>query len=43
MWVAVRANLRGVLEQVSAADLRDGTLPADVDALAAEPDAWQAH
>lgn len=41
MWVAVRANLRAVLEQVTLADLRDGTLDPSVEALAADPDAWQ--
>lgn len=39
-WIAVRANLRAVLERVTLADLRDGELVADVEALAAEPDAW---
>lgn len=39
-WVAVRANLRAVLERVTLADLRDGQLVADVEALAAEPDSW---
>ena len=40
MWVALRASLRGVLEQVTLADLRDGKLPSDVDALADDPAAW---
>ena len=40
MWVALRASLRGVLEQVTLADLRDGKLPTDVDALADDPAAW---
>ena len=39
-WVAVRANLRAVLERVTLADLRDGQLVADVEALAAAPDSW---
>lgn len=43
MWIAVRANLRAVLENVTVADLRDGALPSDVDALADDPDAWQVH
>jgi Rrf2 family protein len=42
-WIAVRANLRAVLEHVSLADLRDGTLPPEVDRLAADAEAWQAH
>jgi Rrf2 family protein len=39
-WIAVRANLRAVLEQVTLADLRDGQLVADVDRLADPDDAW---
>lgn len=39
-WIAVRANLRAVLERVTLADLRDGKLHPDVDALADDPDAW---
>jgi hypothetical protein len=40
MWVALRANLRTVLEHVTLADLRAGVLPAGVDALADAPGAW---
>ena len=40
MWVALRANLRSVLERVSLADLRSGVLPEHVEALAADEDAW---
>jgi Rrf2 family protein len=40
MWVAVRANLRAVLEKVSLADLHAGELPAEVEAIAAVEDAW---
>ena len=43
VWVAVRASLRGVLEQVTLADLARGELPASVQALAADPDAWAPH
>lgn len=39
-WIAVRANLRAVLEHVTLADLRDGRLQPDIDALAADADAW---
>jgi Rrf2 family protein len=39
-WVAVRANLRGVLEHVTLADLRDGRLLPEVDRLADPDDAW---
>jgi Rrf2 family protein len=43
VWIAVRANLRAVLEHVTIADLADGDLPEAIEALAADPDAWQAH
>lgn len=39
-WIAVRANLRAVLENVSLEHLRDGKLPKAVDALALDEDAW---
>jgi Rrf2 family protein len=40
VWVAVRANLRAVLEHVTLADLAHGELPDEVRALSADPDAW---
>jgi Rrf2 family protein len=40
LWIAVRANLRGVLENVTLADLSDGKLPARIDKLADDPEAW---
>jgi DNA-binding IscR family transcriptional regulator len=36
----VRASLRGVLENVTLADLVDGKLPARIDKLADDPEAW---
>ena len=42
-WIALRANLRSVLERVTLADLRDGRLPDDLEALASLDDAWQAR
>ncbi len=39
-WIAVRANLRAVLENVTLADLRDGKLSPEVDGLADSDDAW---
>jgi Rrf2 family protein len=42
-WIAVRANLRAVLEHVTLADLRDGALIPRVDKLANDPDAWAVH
>src|SRR5438034_7612960 len=43
VWIAVRANLRAVLEQVTIAELARGELPAAIEALAADQDAWQPH
>jgi Rrf2 family protein len=43
VWVAVRASLRNVLETVTIADVAAGELPASVEALAADPDAWAPH
>ena len=43
VWIAVRGNLRAVLEAVTLADLAAGRLPAEVSRIAADPDAWQPH
>jgi hypothetical protein len=43
VWVALRANLRAVLEGVTLADLAAGALPDDVAALTTVADAWQPH
>lgn len=40
-WIAVRANLRAVLEHVTLADLRDGSLSPEVQAMADVEDAWR--
>jgi Rrf2 family protein len=40
VWIAVRHNLRAVVEKVTLADLADGKLPARVDKLADDPEAW---
>ena len=40
VWVAVRANLRAVLETVTLADLISGELPKPVAQLIADPDVW---
>ena len=39
VWIAVRANLRAVVEHVSLADLAAGRVPEEVARLAADPDA----
>lgn len=43
VWIAVRANLRNVLENVTLADLVSGDMPEVVTTLAAEPDSWAAR
>ena len=43
VWIAVRANLRAVLETVTLADLVEGSLPASVEELTRDPDAWVHH
>jgi Rrf2 family protein len=43
VWIAVRANLRIVLEAVTLADLAAGRLPQEVAAITADPDAWLPH
>jgi Rrf2 family protein len=43
VWVALRANLRAVLERVTLADLAAGELPEGVVALTTGADAWQPH
>jgi Rrf2 family protein len=40
VWIAVRANLRAVVEHVSIADVAAGELPAAVERLAEDPEAW---
>jgi Rrf2 family protein len=41
VWIALRANLRKVLEEVSVADVASGKLPKDVLALTRAEEAWQ--
>jgi Rrf2 family protein len=41
VWIALRANLRKVLEHVTIADVAAGKLPKDVIALTREEQAWQ--
>src|SRR5947209_17171953 len=40
VWIAVRAALRGVVENVTVADVAAGKLPAEVEQLARDPEAW---
>lgn len=41
LWVAVRASLREVLDEVSVADLLAGDFPSSVRRLLAIPDVWE--
>jgi Rrf2 family protein len=40
VWIAVRANLRRVLEQVTIADIARSELPDAVESVIADPGAW---
>lgn len=41
LWVAVRAAVRSVVDEVSLADLASGDLPSRIHELTQGPDAWQ--
>ena len=43
VWIAVRANLRAVLESVTLADIAEGNLPKTVIILTQDPEAWVHH
>ena len=43
VWVAARASLRKVLDEVSLADIVVGRLPRHVKTLTADPEAWKAR
>lgn len=43
LWLAVRVQLRTVLENVTIADLATGKLPSDVAKLVSGPEAWADH
>ncbi len=40
VWIAVRASLRRVLENVTLADVAAGEMPAHIAELTADPGAW---
>ncbi|MFD9478394.1 MULTISPECIES: RrF2 family transcriptional regulator [Streptomyces] len=40
LWIALRANVREILDGVTLADVASSDLPADVSALADTPGAW---
>jgi Rrf2 family protein len=43
VWVALRSNIRGVLERVTLADVVADELPAQVIELTERPDVWEPH
>ena len=43
VWVAARASLRSVLENVTLAQIASGKLPKAIERLAADPSAWEVH
>src|SRR2546425_6248778 len=43
LWVAVRANLRAVLESVTIEDVAKSELPSLIDEITADPAVWIAH
>jgi Rrf2 family protein len=43
VWVALRANMREVLESVSLADVVENDLPRQILDLTDEPEAWVSH
>ena len=40
VWIAVRKNLRSVVEHVTVADVADSRLPRSISQLADDPEAW---
>ena len=43
VWIAVRASLRSVLEEVTLADVANNELPDAVRELVSDPEAWSPH
>jgi Rrf2 family protein len=43
LWVAVRANLRAVLESVTLADVARGELPRRIEEITRDPSVWITH
>ena len=43
VWIAVRANLRSILETVTLADVAAGKLPRQIAVVTEDPEAWQPH
>jgi Rrf2 family protein len=43
VWIAMRANLRAVLEEVTLADVASGQLPSTIAEITTQPGAWESH
>jgi len=43
VWVALRANMRAVLESVTLADVANDALPVEVTRLIEQPGVWEPH
>jgi Rrf2 family protein len=43
VWIAMRANLRAVLEELTLADVASGELPAGIAEITSQPGAWESH
>jgi DNA-binding IscR family transcriptional regulator len=43
VWIALRANLRKVLDEVTVADVASGKLPKEIMALTKAEEAWAAR
>jgi Rrf2 family protein len=43
VWIAVRANLRRVMERVTIADIAGGDLPSAIEELVKDPGAWESR
>ena len=41
VWIALRANIREILETVTLAEVAGGNLPERIAAIARQPDVWQ--
>ncbi len=43
VWIALRANIRSILENVTLGDIARGQLPESVQMLVDDPDSWKAR
>jgi Rrf2 family protein len=43
VWVALRANMRAVLEELTLAEVASGELPPAIAEITGQPGAWESH